>query len=729
MSAIHDLLKRVEDVELRSRLEEEINKLSKQKKFGLVFEEHQPECTPLYEMPITVGKNVALKSGRIDDVYTVIAINGLKALCVNTVTKEQMETELDELVVSAQFGEPIYPYLKPIDSVCNAPDSDLWHTLIEADNYHALQLLEYLYAGKVDCIYIDPPYNTGAKDWKYNNDYVDSSDLYSHSKWLSMMEKRLRIAKKLLNPVESILMITIDDIELCHLRVLLDSLFPECTIQIVDMVINPKGKARKGRLSQVDEYLLLIYIGDAMSISEKSNGVGEEIRWPYLRRSDVESARGTIKGGTQQFYPVYVDEKTEKIVGVGEPLTPEQELSEIKIIEGTIAVFPIRDDGKHMNWGLTGKSLMYAVENGCVRVTKSRNTYQPYNFTYVTMPSIEKALTGEYDIAGEREDGTKIITLPNGTEHQKSTAWKETQYDANAYGTKLVGKFLGEKRFSFPKSLYSVLDALSIYIADKPNALVIDFFAGSGTTLHAVNILNAIDEGKRKCVLVTNNEVSDVEEQELIKGGYKPNDKEWKELGIARYVTWPRTVCSIKGRDVNGNIVPGDYGVYKDDYVKENVTIVDESGKRKKRSVYSKNRISVYPELEGHLLSDGFKANAVFFELGFLDKTSVALGQQFENLLPVLWMKAGAYGECPKLDGADIPNYLIYPQNRIAVLNNEAVFEEFRQEVDKHPEIETVYLVTDYEAGYRTMKNNLNVKYTYQLYRDYLDNFRINQRR
>lgn len=729
MAAIHDLLKRIEDAELRSRLEEEINKLSKQKQFGLVFEEHQPECTPLYEMPITVGKNVALKSGRIDDVYTVIAINGSKALCVNAVTKDQMETEVDELVVSAQFGEPIYPYLKPIDSVCNAPDSDLWHTLIEADNYHALQLLEYLYAGKVDCIYIDPPYNTGAKDWKYNNDYVDSSDLYSHSKWLSMMEKRLRIAKKLLNPNESILMITIDDIELCHLRVLLDSLFPECTIQIVDMVINPKGKARKGRLSQVDEYLLLIYIGDAMTISEKSNEIGEEIRWPYLRRSDVESARGTIKGGTQQFYPIYVDKKTEKIVGVGEPLTPEQELCEIKIIEGTIAVFPIRDDGKHMNWGLTGKSLMYAVKNGCVRVTKSRNTYQPYNFTYVTMPSIEKALTGEYDIAGEREDGTKIITMPNGIEHQKSTAWKETQYDANAYGTKLLGKFLGEKRFSFPKSLYSVLDALSIYIADRPNALVIDFFAGSGTTLHAINILNAIDEGKRRCVLVTNNEVSDVEEQELIKGGYKPNDKKWKELGIARYVTWPRTVCSIKGRDVNGNSIPGNYGVYKDDYVKENVTIVDESGRRKKRSVYSKNKISVYPELEGHLLSDGFKANAVFFELGFLDKTSVALGQQFENLLPVLWMKAGAYGECPKLDGSDIPNYLIYPWNRMAVLNNEAVFEEFSQEVDKCPEIETVYLVTDYEAGYRTMKNNLDVKYTYQLYRDYLDNFRINQRR
>ena len=90
-------------------------------------------------------------------------------------------------------------------SVCNAADSDLWHILIEADNYHALQLLEYLYAGKVDCIYIDPPYNTGAKDWKYNNDYVDGADTYRHSKWLSMMERRLKLAKKILNPHGSVL--------------------------------------------------------------------------------------------------------------------------------------------------------------------------------------------------------------------------------------------------------------------------------------------------------------------------------------------------------------------------------------------------------------------------------------------------------------------------------------------------------------------------------------------
>ena len=167
--------------------------------------------------------------------YEVLAIKDGMAACVHKVTEEQEIIPVSDLVCVAQFGEPIYPYLKPLDSVCNAPDSDLWHTLIEADNYHALQLLEYLYAGKVDCIYIDPPYNTGAKDWKYNNDYVDGSDAYRHSKWLSMMEKRLELAKKLLNPDDSVLIVTIDEKEYLHLGCLLEEMFPEANMQMISL--------------------------------------------------------------------------------------------------------------------------------------------------------------------------------------------------------------------------------------------------------------------------------------------------------------------------------------------------------------------------------------------------------------------------------------------------------------------------------------------------------------
>ena len=201
MAAIDDLIEQISDENLRARIQEELKKISKQKKLGLVFEEHLPECTPLYDIPVKRGSRVALKNGNINDIYKVIDVqeNGT-ALCLSSARKEVL-FDFNELVCVAEFGEPIYPYLKPIDTVCNAPYSSLWHTVIEAENYHALQFLEYLYAGKVDCIYIDPPYNTGARDWKYNNNYVDSNDAYRHSKWLSFMEKRLRLAKKLLKSI------------------------------------------------------------------------------------------------------------------------------------------------------------------------------------------------------------------------------------------------------------------------------------------------------------------------------------------------------------------------------------------------------------------------------------------------------------------------------------------------------------------------------------------------
>ena len=207
MAVIDELVSQISDPALRDRIAAEVTKLSKQKKFGLVFEEHLPECTPLWDIPVKVGSKVALKAGQVSDYSTVLRIEDGVATCLSKDKSATTEHPVDDLVSIAEFGEAIYPYLKPIDSVCNAPDSDLWHTLIEADNYHALQLLEYLYAGKVDCIYIDPPYNTGARDWKYNNDYVDGNDQYRHSKWLSMMQKRLKIAKELLNPKDSVLIV------------------------------------------------------------------------------------------------------------------------------------------------------------------------------------------------------------------------------------------------------------------------------------------------------------------------------------------------------------------------------------------------------------------------------------------------------------------------------------------------------------------------------------------
>lgn len=261
MAILDELVTQIENPDLRARIAAEVEKLAKQKKFGLVFEEHLPECTPLWDIPVKAGRKAALKTGHVNDFYTVLKIEDGVATCLNKDKSATAEFPVEEIVCVAEFGEPIYPYLKPIDTVCNAPDSDLWHTLIEADNYHALQLLEYLYAGKVDCIYIDPPYNTGARDWKYNNDYVDNNDQYRHSKWLSMMQKRLKIAKKLLNPNDSVLIVTIDEKEYLHLGCLLEEMFPEANMQMISSVINPYGTQRLNEFSRNDEYIFFLMFG------------------------------------------------------------------------------------------------------------------------------------------------------------------------------------------------------------------------------------------------------------------------------------------------------------------------------------------------------------------------------------------------------------------------------------------------------------------------------------
>ena len=290
----------------------------------------------------------------------------------------------------------------------------------------------------------------------------------------------------------------------------------------------------------------------------------------------------------------------------------------------------------------------------------------------------------------------------------------------------MLRRMFGDKPFDFSKSLYAVADVLRFFVARNPNALIVDFFAGSGTTLHAVNLLNWEDSGNRRCILVTNNEVSEQESKALKAKGHHTGDDEWEALGIARSVTWPRTVCSITGNTISGGKIPGQYGVNIDVFDSDDVTVVDDDGKQKEVTVYRKNTVPAYPKLHGKNMSDGFKSNAVYFKLGFLDKTMVALGSQFKELLSVLWMKAGCIGKCPVLESDALPDMVVYAENKFAVLINDYAYATFEEELAKYPEIQTVFIVTDSVGAYREMIKGMEGKDTYQLYRDYLDNFRIN---
>ncbi len=809
MSALTDLIEQVNDQGLRERLLAEASRLSKQKKFGLVFEDHLPECTPLYDIPVKKGSTVARKQGNINEVFIVIKIDQNIAVCLPKNGDTTIEIPLVELVTVAEFGSAIYPCLKKIDSVCRAPESDLWHTLIEADNYHALQLLEYLYAGKVDCIYIDPPYNSGAKDWKYNNDYVDGSDSYRHSKWLSMMQKRLKIAKRLLNPADSVLIVTIDEKEYLHLGCLLEEMFPEANIQMISSVINPAGVSRVGQFARTDEYIFFLTLGVSAPVPVKleedwrgniKGGYKDKLRWNGLQRSGTATARADRPN---MFYPIFLNKEGTKIESVGESIPLEVNIDTIYTPHDQIAVWPLFPDGREGRWRIGRQKLLELIDKHYVHIGKVQKNRA--SITYLAQGEQIKVENGDFPIIGYNPDGSIIVDESSyEARFIPGTQWWINSHDATQKGTKILNDIIG-RRFTFPKSIYAVHDAIRFFVANKPNALIVDFFAGSGTTLHAVNLLNAEDGGKRRCIMVTNNEVSADEATTLKQQGYNPGDAEWEKLGIARYVNWPRTKCSIQGVDVNGAPISGEYlttckqtveidrkivqvamdgnsmstdakksiigllakskipqnaltpncnyilgadyttsilfnVAYADEWlealeehsqVAEIYIVTDRKPvfNQLKNSIKEMLRPITQEESVKFSMADGFKANAVFFKLSFLDKNAVALGRQFRELLSTLWMKAGAYGVCPVLTDEITPDILIFPQNRFAVLLKESAFAELETDLANQPEIETVYIITDSEARYCTMAKNLKVKNTYQLYRDYLDNFRINTER
>lgn len=727
MAELHELIEKIENPELRAQIAEAAKRALKQKKFGLVFEEHLPECTPLYDIPVRKGAKVSVRNGKANETYTVLKIEDGVATCLPKNSKEAVQLAETDLVTTAELGDPIYPCLQPLGEVCNAPDSGLWHTLIEADNYHALQMLEYLYAGMVDCIYIDPPYNSGARDWKYNNDYVDGTDEYRHSKWLSFMQKRLEIAKRLLNPKDSVLIITIDEKEYLHLGCLLEEMFPEANIQMVSSNISRKGAARMNSFTRVNEFIYFVMIGDC-SLEPLDDAdyakKGEAIHWQSFRRSSASNIRTSRPF---QFYPIYVDIESHKVVKVGDAIPHEMDRFSVDQIEGCVAVFPVRDDGTEMMWGVTPEECRIRAKQGYIKAAKyTPNKPQQFVMQYLMSGTIQDIVDGKIVVTGYAPDGSVEAENIENRNIMPKSQWAFAAHDARDFGSKILKAIIGD-RFDFPKSLYAVHDCLRYFVINKPNALIVDFFAGSGTTLHAVNLLNAADGGKRRCIMVTNNEVSESEKKDFEARNIQPGTDEWDCHGIARYVTWPRTVCSITGFDLDGKKLLGDYGVEVEVYRKDedHDLISIETGRISKGVIYKKNKQQIYPELAKIKMADGFKANAAFFKLGFLDKTKVSLGMQFKELLSTLWMKAGAIGKCPTIDES-IPDILILPENKMAILNDENRFGEFVEQLAQYPEIDVVYLVTDYESSFVAMTQVLEEKKTYQLYRDYLDNFRIN---
>lgn len=441
-----------------------------------------------------------------------------------------------------------------------------WNFIIEGDNLQALYLLEKTHKGKVDCIYIDPPYNTGAKDWKYNNDYVDGNDVYRHSKWLSMMNVRLQTAKKLLNPENSVLICTIDEKEYTRLGCLLEELFPAAKIQMISTAIKPSGSTRETQFSRVNEYIYFVLIGNAYPqngyvdmLYDNPDDLSESsVTWQGLRRRGSDGwKRSNSPGG---FYPIYIENDTNKLHSVGDAIPLNQDRNSLVPPNGTWCAWPLDPHGREGRWQIKPERLREQLAEGTAFLSKTDKQKGTCSIKYLKDGDRNRVLSGEFLIKGkDPQTGALIIVSKKIANRRPKTMWVMKSHDASAYGTALLSKLIGAQKFSFPKSMYAVRDAMQFFIVDKPEAIVLDFFAGSGTTLHAVNLMNAEDGGNRRCIMVTNNEVSVEEAKKLTQQGYKPGDPEWEALGIAKYVTWPRSVCSIEGKDINGNPLKGEY--------------------------------------------------------------------------------------------------------------------------------------------------------------------------
>ena len=373
------------------------------------------------------------------------------------------EKEPEQIVLDCQYKIPILKEVKTKKIIIDKEKPQ--NILIEGDNYHALSVLNYTHKGKIDVIYIDPPYNTGAKDWKYNNNYVDINDLYRHSKWLNMMSKRLWLAKNLLKE-DGVLICAIDDNEVNHLGVLLEEIFKDYEIHCITIVHNPRG-VQGNNFSYTHEYSYFIFRKGLKIIGVKQR---DEILEEELRDHGGESLRTDARNC---FYPILV--KNNQIINFGK--IPDKNFhpkgKNVKIKNNIIEVWPIDSKGVERKW-------IFALQ---------------------TVNEIKDKLF----IKKKKNEEVDIFRIKDS--QKPRTVWVGQKYDASTFGSKIVNGLTGTS-FPFPKSIYNTRDCLECVIKERKNAIVLDYFAGSGTTGHAVMLLNKEDakNGKRTFILCTNNE-------------------------------------------------------------------------------------------------------------------------------------------------------------------------------------------------------------------------------
>jgi adenine-specific DNA-methyltransferase len=439
-----------------SELESELRKIKKQKKYGLVWENKPEEIVEACKQHVPILRLKEKKAG------------------------------IDPVVVTDESKDD--------------------HILIEGDNYHALSVLNYTHKGKIDVIYIDPPYNTGNQSWKYNNDYVEKDDPWRHSKWISMMDKRIRLAKELLSPKGSMI-VAIDDYEVHALGLLLEEYFPMHERDLVIVEHHPQG-AGSNTVSRTHEYAFIITPPGVGFLGRKREE--GESNWSLKRTGQGEN--NWRENRPKQFFAVLVDAKKGEVVGVGPEIPRDAKKYPLgKTPEGFDRMYPMDKEGKERCWRYNRATMQKLIDNGFIEYSKK----------------------GALSVKKDAVNAVPVFSI-----------WKDSKYNAGTNGSAMLTDIMGTTNtFQYPKSLWTVYDMIELIHADS-DSIFLDFFAGSGTTGHAVLELNK-DGGDRKFILCTNNENNICEEvtyeriKRVIKG-YK-NKKGEKVEGLGGNLRYYKT--------------------------------------------------------------------------------------------------------------------------------------------------------------------------------------------
>lgn len=395
--------------------------------------------------------------------------------------------------------------------------------LIEGDNYHALSVLNYTHEKKIDIIYIDPPYNTGTDEFKYNDKWVDKKDAYRHSKWIAFMSKRLRLAKNLLKDT-GVIFISINEEELGQLKLLCDDIFRlDNYLTTFTIKVRHEDRILKGDkdFHEVFEYLLL-----------------------YRRSKSFKTVKRIRENKSIDDYVYEIVEKNKKPENkqLGSKIAYFLKPGEYEIIkkppsEKRLKKINIRGSIKEGN--SSGRFYMRYLDS-----LKNRNGYlykvenigdDDLGFRYFLLPTTEKKINGDYfqGIPVHRKE-TKEYPYPNYLDFESE--FNNVGYEGG------IDFRNGKKPIDFILKIFEMGG-----VNRNSDALILDFFAGSGSIGHAVLGLNRENKGNRSFILCTNNEVDRKTNEKLRKEGYKPGDKKYELEGVCQKVCYPRMKNAIFG--------------------------------------------------------------------------------------------------------------------------------------------------------------------------------------